>query len=53
LTASGHAERVAPNILSLEHWERLEAGELYATTSRLAHAALFTCLPAGAYYRRI
>jgi hypothetical protein len=35
LLAEGIAEAIAPNILSLLHWERLEQGELYAATSRL------------------
>jgi hypothetical protein len=39
LAASGpagnrHGELVAPNVLSLLHWERIELGALYATSSR-------------------
>jgi hypothetical protein len=40
LTESGVAERVAPNILSVAHWERLGDGELYAPLSRLDWATL-------------
>lgn len=40
LTESGVAERVAPNILSIAHWERLGDGELYAPLSRLDWATL-------------
>jgi hypothetical protein len=40
LTASGLAVRIAPNILSIHHWERLDGGELYAATSRLDWATL-------------
>jgi hypothetical protein len=35
LTATGAAKLVAPNVLSITHWERLLEGELYASTSRL------------------
>jgi hypothetical protein len=35
LVASGHAQRIAPNILSVAHWDRIEQGALYAATSRL------------------
>jgi hypothetical protein len=34
LVATGAASRVAPNILSVAHWERLLGGELYAPLSR-------------------
>ena len=40
LTESGYAHRVGPNILSLEHWERLLHGELFATSSRVDWATL-------------
>ena len=30
LTTSGKAEQVAPNVLSVAHWERIIEGELYA-----------------------
>jgi hypothetical protein len=33
--ASGRADLVAPNVLSLLHWERLEQSALYATSSRI------------------
>ena len=33
LVATGAASRVAPNILSIAHWERLLGGELYAPLS--------------------
>ena len=35
LLARARADLVAPNVLSLLHWERLEQGALYATTSRI------------------
>jgi len=35
LTTSGNAEQVAPNVLSLTHWERIVEGELYAATARV------------------
>ena len=35
LTTIGIAEHVAPNVLSLTHWDRLLDGELYASSSRL------------------
>jgi hypothetical protein len=35
LLASGRADLVAPNVLSLLHWQRLEHGALYATSSRI------------------
>jgi hypothetical protein len=35
LLAAGGAELVAPNVLSLLHWERIEHGALYATSSRI------------------
>ena len=35
LVASGAAELVGPNVLSLAHWERLERGALYATSCRI------------------
>jgi hypothetical protein len=35
LLASGRADLVAPNVLSLSHWERLEHGALYATSCRI------------------
>jgi hypothetical protein len=40
LLATGEASRIAPNILSLAHWERLLGGELYAPLSRLDWATL-------------
>jgi hypothetical protein len=40
LLATGEASRVAPNILSIAHWERLLGGELYAPLSRLDWATL-------------
>ena len=40
LTESGVATQVAPNILSIAHWERLGGGELYAPLSRLDWATL-------------
>lgn len=40
LVATGAASRVAPNILSIAHWERLLGGELYAPLSRLDWATL-------------
>ena len=40
LTASGHAERVGPNVLSFAHWARLLDGDLFATTSRVDWATL-------------
>src|SRR5262249_35006845 len=33
LLAAARADLVAPNVLSLLHWERLEYGDLYATSS--------------------
>ena len=35
LTATGKAELVAPNVLSLTHRERILDGELYAATARI------------------
>ena len=35
LVATGRAQQVAPNVLSLTHWDRILDGELYATSSRL------------------
>jgi hypothetical protein len=35
LTTTGLAEHVAPQVLSIPHWERILDGELYATSSRL------------------
>lgn len=35
LLASGRADLVAPNVLSLLHWDRLEQGALYASSSRI------------------
>ena len=35
LTTTGIAELVAPNVLSLTHWDRLRDGELYASSTRL------------------
>ena len=35
LTTTGIAECVAPNVLSLTHWDRLLDGELYASSTRL------------------
>jgi hypothetical protein len=40
LVATGAASRVAPNILSIAHWERLLGGELYAPLSRVDWATL-------------
>jgi hypothetical protein len=40
LTASGAAEQVAPNVLSIAHWKRLHDGELYAPLSRVDWATL-------------
>ena len=40
LTASGAAVEMAPNVLSLAHWARLENGVLYAATSRVEWATL-------------
>ena len=40
LVATGAASSVAPNILSIAHWERLLGGELYAPISRLDWATL-------------
>ena len=40
LLATGAAVQVAPNILSIVHWERLLGGELYAPLSRLDWATL-------------
>ena len=37
---SGVAENVAPNILSVAHWERLNRGELYAPLARVEWATL-------------
>jgi hypothetical protein len=39
-TANGHASQVAPNVLSVAHWQRLLGGELYAPLSRLDWATL-------------
>ena len=35
LTTTGIASLVAPNVLSLTHWDRLLDGELYASSTRL------------------
>ena len=35
LTTTGNAEQVAPNVLSIAHWERILEGELYAATARI------------------
>jgi hypothetical protein len=35
LTMTGAAEQLAPNVLSLAHWDRILQGELYATSSRI------------------
>jgi len=35
LTTTGAAKQVAPNVLSVAHWDRILQGELYATTSRI------------------
>jgi len=35
LTTTGKAEQVAPNVLSIAHWERILEGELYAATARI------------------
>jgi hypothetical protein len=35
LTPTGAAEQLAPNVLSLAHWDRILEGELYATSSRI------------------
>ena len=40
LLATGAASQVAPNILSITHWERLLGGELYAPHSRVDWATL-------------
>ncbi len=40
LLATSEASQVAPNILSVAHWERLFEGELYAPLSRLDWATL-------------
>jgi hypothetical protein len=40
LTASGDAEQLAPNVLSIAHWKRLHDGELYAPLSRVDWATL-------------
>ena len=40
LVATGAAARVAPNILSIAHWERILGGELYTPLSRLDWATL-------------
>ena len=40
LLVTGAAVRVAPNILSIPHWERLLGGELYAPLSRVDWATL-------------
>lgn len=40
LLETGAALRVAPNILSIAHWERLLGGELYAPLSRVEWATL-------------
>jgi hypothetical protein len=40
LLVTGAAARVAPNILSIAHWDRLLGGALYAPLSRLDWATL-------------
>jgi hypothetical protein len=35
LVTAGRAELVAPNVLSLLHWERIEHGALFASSSRI------------------
>lgn len=35
LTMTGAAKQLAPNVLSLAHWDRILQGELYATSSRI------------------
>jgi hypothetical protein len=40
LVATGAAAHVAPNILSIAHWQRLLGGELYAPLSRVDWATL-------------
>lgn len=40
LLVTGAALRVAPNILSIAHWERLLGGQLYAPLSRVDWATL-------------
>lgn len=40
LLVTGAASQVAPNILSVAHWDRLLGGELYAPLSRLDWATL-------------
>jgi hypothetical protein len=40
LVATGAASRVAPNILSVAHWDRLLGGKLYASLSRVDWATL-------------
>jgi hypothetical protein len=41
LLTSGLADVIAPNILSLAHWQRLDQGELYAASSRVDWISLF------------
>ena len=40
LLATGEASQVAPNILSIAHWNRILGGELYAPLSRVDWATL-------------
>jgi hypothetical protein len=40
LLATGEATQVAPNILSIAHWNRILGGELYAPLSRVDWATL-------------
>jgi len=42
LLATGEASRVAPNILSIAHWNRILGGELYAPLSRVDWALPLT-----------
>ena len=35
LTTTGRAEEIAPNVLSIAHWERILEGELYAASARI------------------
>jgi len=43
LTTTGKAEQVAPNVLSIAHWERIVEGELYAATARIDWRTLLKC----------
>jgi hypothetical protein len=48
LVATGAASRVAPNILSVAHWDRLLGGELYAPLSRADWVLLLRLSPIAA-----